>query len=103
MSVASPRPASPRVDGGVTGVDVNPDKVESLRQGRSPVVEEKIGELTADVVTRRNAHGHHRCLRDRPGHGHLADLRRHTIDHGRWAVDEIPRTGDRRDRCGPGR
>ena len=35
----------------VVGVDVNPDKVESVRQGRSPVVEEKIGELTAEVVT----------------------------------------------------
>jgi GDP-mannose 6-dehydrogenase len=34
----------------VVGVDVNPDKVESLRQGRSPVVEEEIGELTAAVV-----------------------------------------------------
>ena len=34
----------------VVGVDVNPDKVESLRQGRSPVVEEKIGDLTAEVV-----------------------------------------------------
>ena len=34
----------------VIGVDVNPDKVESLRQGRSPVVEERIGELTAEVV-----------------------------------------------------
>jgi UDP-N-acetyl-D-mannosaminuronate dehydrogenase len=32
------------------GVDVNPDKVESLQQGRSPVVEEKIGDLTAEVV-----------------------------------------------------
>ena len=34
----------------VIGVDVNPDKVESLRQGKSPVVEERIGELTAEVV-----------------------------------------------------
>jgi GDP-mannose 6-dehydrogenase len=34
----------------VVGVDVNPDKVESLQQGRSPVVEEKIGDLTAEVV-----------------------------------------------------
>lgn len=34
----------------VIGVDVNPEKVESLRQGRSPVVEERIGELTAEVV-----------------------------------------------------
>jgi len=34
----------------VVGVDVNPDKVESLGQGRSPIVEERIGELTADVV-----------------------------------------------------
>ena len=34
----------------VVGVDVNPDKVESLQQGRSPVVEEKIGDLIAEVV-----------------------------------------------------
>jgi GDP-mannose 6-dehydrogenase len=34
----------------VIGVDVNPDKVEALRQGRSPVVEERIGDLTAEVV-----------------------------------------------------
>ena len=35
----------------VVGVDVNAEKVESLRHGRSPVVEDEIGELTADVVT----------------------------------------------------
>jgi GDP-mannose 6-dehydrogenase len=35
----------------VVGVDVNRDKVESLQHGRSPVVEEKIGDLTAQVVT----------------------------------------------------
>src|SRR6476469_9230455 len=34
----------------VIGVDVNPEKVESLRQGRSPVVEERIGDLTAETV-----------------------------------------------------
>ena len=34
----------------VVGVDVNPDKTEFLRQGRSPVVEAEIGELTAKVV-----------------------------------------------------
>lgn len=34
----------------VIGVDVNADKMDSLRQGRSPVVEAKIGELTAEVV-----------------------------------------------------
>ncbi|MBJ8343993.1 nucleotide sugar dehydrogenase [Antrihabitans sp. YC2-6] len=34
----------------VIGVDVNPQKVEFLRQGKAPVVEERIGELTADVV-----------------------------------------------------
>jgi GDP-mannose 6-dehydrogenase len=34
----------------VVGVDVNPDKMEALRQGRSPVVEERIGDLTAEVV-----------------------------------------------------
>ena len=34
----------------VTGVDVNPEKLAAIRQGRSPVVEEKIGGLTAEVV-----------------------------------------------------
>lgn len=34
----------------VTGVDVNPDKIAAFRHGRSPVVEERIGELTAEVV-----------------------------------------------------
>jgi len=34
----------------VVGVDVNADKLESLRLGRSPVVEDDIGQLTADVV-----------------------------------------------------
>jgi GDP-mannose 6-dehydrogenase len=34
----------------VIGVDVSEDKVALLGQGRSPVVEEKIGELTAEVV-----------------------------------------------------
>lgn len=34
----------------VIGVDVNPQKTEFIRQGRTPVVEERIGELIADVV-----------------------------------------------------
>jgi GDP-mannose 6-dehydrogenase len=34
----------------VVGVDANPDKIEFLRRGQSPVVEERIGELTAEVV-----------------------------------------------------
>ena len=34
----------------VVGVDANRDKIEFLRQGQSPVVEERIGELTAEVV-----------------------------------------------------
>lgn len=34
----------------VIGVDVAPFKVELLNRGRSPVVEERIGELTAQVV-----------------------------------------------------
>jgi GDP-mannose 6-dehydrogenase len=38
----------------VIGVDVNPDKVESLRQGKSPIVEERIGELTASVVASKH-------------------------------------------------
>ncbi|HEY3263176.1 MAG TPA: nucleotide sugar dehydrogenase, partial [Pseudonocardiaceae bacterium] len=34
----------------VVGVDVNPTKVELVLRGQAPVVEERIGELTADVV-----------------------------------------------------
>src|SRR6478609_9741292 len=35
----------------VVGVDVNPEKTAFLREGRAPVVEERIGELTAEVVS----------------------------------------------------
>jgi GDP-mannose 6-dehydrogenase len=34
----------------VIGVDVNPEKVTSIGQGTSPVIEERIGELIAEVV-----------------------------------------------------
>ncbi|MBO0867807.1 MAG: UDP-glucose/GDP-mannose dehydrogenase family protein [Micromonosporaceae bacterium] len=34
----------------VVGVDVNPAKVEQVSRGQAPVVEERIGELTAEVV-----------------------------------------------------
>ena len=34
----------------VVGVDVNRQKLDDLQQGRAPVVEERIGELTAEVV-----------------------------------------------------
>ncbi|WP_116041817.1 nucleotide sugar dehydrogenase [Amycolatopsis palatopharyngis] len=34
----------------VVGVDVNPVKIELVRAGKAPVVEERIGELTAEVV-----------------------------------------------------
>ncbi|HEY3007303.1 MAG TPA: nucleotide sugar dehydrogenase [Micromonosporaceae bacterium] len=34
----------------VVGVDVNPVKIDLIRGGLAPVVEERIGELTADVV-----------------------------------------------------
>jgi GDP-mannose 6-dehydrogenase len=35
----------------VVGVDVNPTKVELMARGQAPVVEERIGELTAEAVT----------------------------------------------------
>jgi len=35
----------------VIGVDVNAEKVESLQQGKSPIVEERIGEMTANAVS----------------------------------------------------
>ncbi|MGE3285934.1 MAG: nucleotide sugar dehydrogenase [Pseudonocardia sp.] len=34
----------------VVGVDVNPSKVQLIAEGKAPVVEERIGELTAEVV-----------------------------------------------------
>ncbi len=34
----------------VVGVDVNPTKIDLITRGRAPVVEERIGELTAEVV-----------------------------------------------------
>jgi GDP-mannose 6-dehydrogenase len=34
----------------VVGVDVNPVKIDLITQGKAPVVEERIGELTAEVV-----------------------------------------------------
>ena len=34
----------------VTGVDVSPEKVDMINQGRSPVVEERIGDLVAEQV-----------------------------------------------------
>lgn len=34
----------------VVGVDVNPDKVAMIAEGRTPVVEERIGDLIAEVV-----------------------------------------------------
>lgn len=35
----------------VVGVDVNPTKVDLVNRGQAPVVEERIGELTAEVVS----------------------------------------------------
>lgn len=35
----------------VIGVDINQDKLDLLRHGQSPVVEERIGDLTTDVIT----------------------------------------------------
>jgi GDP-mannose 6-dehydrogenase len=34
----------------VVGVDVNPTKIELISRGRAPLVEERIGEVTAEVV-----------------------------------------------------
>ncbi|HKV19687.1 MAG TPA: nucleotide sugar dehydrogenase [Mycobacterium sp.] len=35
----------------VIGVDVNPNKIDAVRRGMAPVVEERIGDLTAEVVS----------------------------------------------------
>jgi len=43
-----------RLGHSVVGVDVNPDKVAMLNEGHCPVVEERIGELTKEMVTAGN-------------------------------------------------
>src|SRR5215510_12457202 len=35
----------------VIGVDTNPDKVALINAGRSPIVEERIGDMIADAVS----------------------------------------------------
>jgi GDP-mannose 6-dehydrogenase len=35
----------------VIGVDVNEDKVDMLAEGRSPIIEDRIGELTAEMIS----------------------------------------------------
>ncbi|MFH5232755.1 nucleotide sugar dehydrogenase [Antrihabitans spumae] len=54
----------------VIGVDVNPQKTEFLRQGKAPVVEERIGELTAEVV----ASGHLTVSDDAAKAVHATDI-----------------------------
>ena len=87
----------------VVGVDVNPDKVESVRQGRSPVVEEKIGELTAEVVTA----GMLTVTTDAYATVLGTDISLICVGTPsttcRRVIDEIPRTGDHGNRCGPSR
>ena len=63
----------------VVGVDVDPAKVDMLGRGDAPIVEERIGELVAEVVASRSPHGHDRLRDGGAGHRHLAGLRRHAV------------------------
>ena len=49
----------------VVGIDVNPDKLDSIGRGRSPVVEPGVDELLAAGLRRRPAAG--RAARSIPG------------------------------------
>ena len=82
----------------VIGVDPSHDKVAMVAQGRSTIVEERIGELVAEAVesgrlTRDRRRGRGR-RRERP----RADLRRHAVGRQRLALDDVPGARRRRDR-----
>ena len=49
----------------VVGADLDPLKLELIRSGRSPIVEEGIQDLTAEVVTSGRVHSHRRRCRRR--------------------------------------
>ena len=74
----------------VVGVDVNPDKVASLNEGRSPIVEKGLDELIRDNAANgrlRATTQHQRGRRrDRP----VADLRRHTEPQERQSRPLLP-------------
>ena len=84
----------------VVGVDVNPDKVASLNEGRSPIVEKGLDELIRDNAAngrlRATTSTAGRRRRDRP----VADLRRHAEPQERQPGPDLPRARRRADRRG---
>jgi GDP-mannose 6-dehydrogenase len=60
----------------VVGVDINPVKIDLVSGGKAPVVDERIGELTAQVVQSGLLRATTRGDRRQRG---LPDLRRHTV------------------------
>ena len=87
----------------VIGVDVSAEKVAMVNDGRSPVVEERIGDLIAEQVAEGRLTRDDR-LRERGGrHRHRAGVRRHAVGPEREPADQLPRAGQRGDRSGAGR
>ncbi len=84
----------------VVGVDVNPDKVASLNEGRSPIVEKGLEELIADRRGRRLAAGDDRHRRGDCRDRAVAALRRHAEPQERQPRLVVPRAGVRADRRG---
>ena len=84
----------------VIGVDPSHDKVAMVAQGRSTIVEERIGELVAEAVASGRLRATRRCGRGRGGERARADLRRHALERQRLALDAVPRARGRRDRRG---
>ena len=87
----------------VIGVDIDPAKLDLIRDGKTPVVEEGMVELMAQVVGERPGLGHHAtCTQAILGHRALADLRRHAVGAERQpgpGGDAAPRPGARARAC----
>ena len=87
----------------VIGVDVNQVKVDLVNDGKAPVVEERIGELIAEVVRTGALRATADVARGDHGQRGLAGLRRHAVGAQRQPVHHVPGAGRRGDRRRAGR
>ena len=76
----------------VVGVDVNPDKVASLNEGRSPIVEPGLDDLLARRAVRTVAARDDQHRRGGPRDRPVADLRRHAEPEERRPGPDLPRS-----------
>ena len=82
----------------VIGVDPSHDKVAMVAQGRSTIVEERIGELVAEAVAAGRLTATARGGRGRRRERSRADLRGDALGRQRLALDALPGARRGRDR-----